>query len=74
MVAGREAGYTSPMPPSRDERDSATESVRAALFKVVSTADLTDPEQAVEWARAALENETLLRSMGAGARRAVGEE
>ncbi len=61
-----------PSPPS--ERDPATESVRAALFKVVSTADLTDAEQAVEWARAALENETLLRSMGAGARRAAGGE
>ena len=60
------------MSQSRDERDPATESVRAALFKVVSTADLTDSDQAVEWARAALENETLLASMGAGARRAAG--
>jgi len=62
------------MPHARDGRDPATESVRAALFKVVSTADLTDPEQAVEWARAALENEMLLRSMAAGARRAAGDE
>jgi len=56
----------------REERDPATESIRAALFKVVSTADLTDAEQAVEWARAALEDETLLYSLGAGARRAAG--
>ena len=60
------------MSDARDERDPATESIRAALFKVVSTADLTDAEQAVEWARAALENETLLYSLGAGARRAAG--
>lgn len=57
---------------ARDGRDPATESVRAALFKVVSTADLTDAEQAVEWARHALENETLLESMAAGAHRASG--
>ena len=56
---------------SRGARDPATESVRAALFKVVSTADLTDSDQAVEWARAALENETLLESLAAGARRAA---
>jgi len=56
----------------REERDPATESIRAALFKVVSTADLTDAEQAVEWARAALDDETLLYSLGAGARRAAG--
>ena len=69
MVAG---GYTSTMNAARDERDPAIESLRAALFKVVSTADLTDAAQAVEWARAALENETLLESMAAGARRAAG--
>lgn len=62
------------MDASRAQRDPVTESVRAALFKVVSTADLTDSDQAVEWARAALENEALLHSMGAGARRAVGED
>lgn len=68
MVAG---GYDPRMQAARDERDAATESVKAALFKVVSTADLTDSEQAVEWARAALENDTLLESMAAGARRAA---
>jgi hypothetical protein len=59
------------MPSPADDRDPATEAVRAALFKVVSTADLTDPDQAVGWARAALDNETLLESMGAGAHRAA---
>ena len=68
MLAG---GYDPRMQAARGERDAATESIRAALFKVVSTADLTDPSQAVEWARAALENETLLESIAAGARRAA---
>ncbi len=68
MVAG---GYNATMEAAGGERDPVIESVRAALFKIVSAADLTDADQAVEWARAALENEKLLESMAAGARRAA---
>ena len=52
------------------ESDSVSAGVHAALFKVVSTADLKDPESAVEWAQSVLDDEQLLAAF---AERAVRE-
>lgn len=52
-------------------RDPVTQAVYVALFKVVSAAELSGPERAVDWARETLENEQLLQSIAAGTRTAV---
>ncbi len=43
------------------ESESVSRGVHAALFKVVSVADLADCERAVEWARTAVEDKQLLQ-------------
>ena len=45
----------------RELRDEMEQGAFYALFKVVSVADLADPERAVEWARLAIEDPQLLQ-------------
>jgi hypothetical protein len=52
------------------ESASVSTGVYAALFKVVSSADLSGPEAAVEWAQSVLDDQQLLAAF---AERAVRE-
>lgn len=65
-------GYMQHMAHGRPD-DPVAEGVYYALFKVVSTADLSGDEKAVEWARRAIETPELLRSLADGTRRASAE-
>lgn len=51
--------------------DPVADAVYYALFKVVSTADLSGDEKAVEWARRALESPDLVQGLADGTRRAT---
>ncbi|MGZ8635115.1 MAG: hypothetical protein ACXWZZ_14840 [Solirubrobacteraceae bacterium] len=54
-------------------RDPVAEGVYLTLFKVTSIADLSGDTKAVDWARAALENPELLKSLADGTRKSVRE-
>jgi hypothetical protein len=66
-MENRRPGYTVGMA----ESESVSRGVHAALFKVVSVADLQGPEAAVEWAQSVIEQPQLLAAF---AERAVREE
>jgi hypothetical protein len=50
------------MTAEEQSRDDIAVGIYYALFKVVSVADLEDSDRAVEWARSALEDKSLLRA------------
>ena len=49
------------MAAEEQHRDDIALGAYYALFKVVSVADLADSDRAVDWARSALDDKTLLR-------------
>jgi hypothetical protein len=50
--------------------DPVAEGVYFALFKVLAVTDLAGDEKAIQWARDAIDNEPLLRSLAEGTRKA----
>jgi hypothetical protein len=55
------------------ETASASAAVHAALFKVISTADLNGPEAALAWAQSVLDDPQLLAAFADRAVRETGE-